>query len=361
MTRNPDSGMFRDGRRGNASLQSVMILALAALILTALRLIWAPGPGGSGGLMAQVEGKFETIFNGGNDPGNSGGGGGGGTSPGDPGGAGDGDDGGNGGSGGNGTNGDGSGGSGSGGSDSGDGQQDGDGTSGKDDDDGAGDDSGDDDDDKSPDDGSGDPDDSGDDQDKDPDQEPDDDDSWENYADIAMAVALESSKAYGQKIIDDAKVAALKQVAKNDPLLEAFGMSIRDFQIESPGARAAAFRGAGVMVDAVVGVDGLIQGDRKVKELAQAGDYRGAWRTTWSTPAKFIADTIFASKAVDVLLSRLPTSAQIAVKVGVPEAVEGAAGAAADVLFDPVATRINAGLWNLYDRGLVPRPRMPRP
>ena len=175
-----------------------------------------------------------------------------------------------------------------------------------------------------------------------------------------MSVAIESSKLYGKEIIEKAKSAALREVATNNPLLEAFGMSVKDFDIDATLGREAAFRGAGVVVDALVAVDGLIQGDAKVKELADAGDFAGAWRATWSTPAKFIADLIFASKAVDLVLDRLPGSVQIAIKVGVPKAIEHAAGAAADALFEPVALRANEKLWDLYDQGLVPRPRNPR-
>ncbi|MCA9008300.1 MAG: hypothetical protein KDB01_01070, partial [Planctomycetaceae bacterium] len=183
---------------------------------------------------------------------------------------------------------------------------------------------------------------------------------WENYSDVAFSAAVETSKLYGKQIIENAKTAALQKVIVNDPLLEAFGMSIKDFDIEDIPARDAAFRGAGIIVDALVGVDGLIEGDAKVRELADAGDFKGAWNKTWSTPAKYIADTIFASKAVDLVLDRLPGSAQLAIKVGVPEAIEHAATATADALYEPIALSVNEKLWELYDEGLVPRPRIPR-
>jgi hypothetical protein len=311
---------------GNASLQSVVILAVAALILMSLKLLWASGPDGNGGLMTQLTNKLDTLFNEGEGgTGGPGGGGPGGGGPGGPGGGGG-------------------------------GEQDEDAPNEDAPDDEGPDDGGPDDDDP----GDGDPDDGGSGRTDDDRDETEPDDDWESYADIAMAVALETSKEYGQKVIADAKQAALQAVAQNDPLLEAFGMSIKDFHIDDTAGRTAALSAAGLMVDVVVGVDGLIQGEKKVREQAAAGNFRGAWRTTWSTPAKFIADTIFASKAVDVVLKRLPTSVQIAVKVTVPEAIEGAAAAAADALYEPVALNINDKLWELHDRGIVPEPRMPR-
>jgi hypothetical protein len=292
------------------TMQSAMILAVSAMVLLGMRMLWDPKYSGSGGLIAFVEQKFVVIFNGGEDiP----------KDPSDPNGGGSG----SGGSGGDGSGGDGSGDDGSGDDGSGDDGSGGDGSGG----DGSG----------------GDP-----------------SDNWDAYADVAMSVAIESSKLYGKEIIEKAKTAALREVATNDPLLEAFGMSVKDFDIDATPGREAAFRGAGVVVDALVGVDGLIQGDAKVRELADAGDFPGAWRATWTTPAKFIADTIFASKAVDLVLDRLPGSVQLAIKVGVPKAIEHAAGAAADALFEPVAVRANEKLWDLYDQGLVPRPRNPR-
>lgn len=56
--------LIRD-HHGMESLQSVLILAVAAMVLLGLKLLWNPGPSGGEGMMAGITGLFETIFNGG--------------------------------------------------------------------------------------------------------------------------------------------------------------------------------------------------------------------------------------------------------------------------------------------------------
>ncbi len=455
-------GRIRRDERGLETLQSVMILAVSALVLLAMRMLWDPQFSGSGGLFAHVEKKLDVIFNGGDegsgsgDPGSggsgsggsgsggsgsggsgsggsgsggsgsggsgsggsgSGGSGSGGSGSGDSrsggsgsGGSGSGGSGSGGsGSGGSGSGGSGSGGSGSGGSGSGGSGSDGSGSggsgsgdsgSGGSGSDGSGSDgsgsggsgsggsgsggsgsgdsgsggsgsggsgsgdsgsggsgsggSG------SGDSGSGDSGSGGSGSGGSGSDDSDKDDGWEDYLDLAKSVAVEASKVYGQQIIDKAKEAAFKVADSDVRLLEAFGLSVKDFDIDSTAARQAVFQSAGVLVDAVTGVDDLLQGDAKVKALARAGKYQEAWTTTWSTPAKFIADTIFASRAVDLALRALPASAQIAIKSGVPKAIEKATSSVASALYEPVALRISDKLWELHDRGLVPQPRIPR-
>ena len=52
---------------GMQTMQSVMILAVSALVLLGMRMLWDPKYSGSGGLFAAVEQKFDVIFNGGEE------------------------------------------------------------------------------------------------------------------------------------------------------------------------------------------------------------------------------------------------------------------------------------------------------
>ncbi len=64
--------LIRD-HHGMESLQSVLILAVAAMVLLGLKLLWNPGSSGGEGMMAGVTELFETIFNGGTPTENNGG------------------------------------------------------------------------------------------------------------------------------------------------------------------------------------------------------------------------------------------------------------------------------------------------
>ncbi|MCA9008163.1 MAG: hypothetical protein KDB01_00380, partial [Planctomycetaceae bacterium] len=55
---------FAENDAGMGTLQSVMILAVSAVVLLGMRMLWDPSYSGSGGLFAAVEKKFDVIFNG---------------------------------------------------------------------------------------------------------------------------------------------------------------------------------------------------------------------------------------------------------------------------------------------------------
>lgn len=52
---------------GMGTLQSVMILAVSAMVLLGMRMFWDPNYSGPGGIFAALEHKFDVIFNGGED------------------------------------------------------------------------------------------------------------------------------------------------------------------------------------------------------------------------------------------------------------------------------------------------------
>lgn len=57
---------------GMETLQSVAILAAAAMVLISMKSLWTPSESGGTGLMAQVEGKLQILINGGEDSGGGG-------------------------------------------------------------------------------------------------------------------------------------------------------------------------------------------------------------------------------------------------------------------------------------------------
>jgi hypothetical protein len=118
---------------------------------------------------------------------------------------------------------------------------------------------------------------------------------------------------------------------------------------------------AGALFDGTQATGGLMDAERDVKALAEAGQYNDAWNRLWSAPAKYATEVFLSSKPVSAALDKLPTSLSVAIQVGLPNVVEGAVAAGADRLWEPVGSRVNNQLWEWYDAGYLPRaPRIPR-
>jgi len=351
------------------TLPSVMILAVSAMVLLGMRMLWDPQHSGSGGLFAGVEHKFDVIFNGGEDvAGNPGNGSGGVGSSGGNGSDGDGS--GGDGSGGDGSGGDGSGGNGSGGNGSGGNGSGGDGSDG-DGSDGDGSDG-----DGSGDDGSGD------------DEKPPIDPGLDPLGDaftttLAKAVAERSKENHLAGVAAAIETATQKlnsteqanclarqlyEAGMKDPNLTILDRAALQGRLSASNialmnARVAAeeavehlkfvkeqttrfSRAVGVMG----AVDGLVKADRKRQELIAAGKYEEAWRESVGGATRYVASvaTTFTDK--------LPGATGSLVSEVIASGAEVAGRQLADNSFPSM---VDLSHW-LYEKPWWPRDRPPR-
>ena len=138
-------------------------------------------------------------------------------------------------------------------------------------------------------------------------------------------------------------------------------LDLDDWDLKKAELNQSLVKNIGIVTGAISAVDGLTQAEQRVKDLADEGKYREAFGTIFSGSSGFITDTILSSKAAGAVLDKLPSSVQVAIQSTIPNAVASVTQAAGEKVFDSVGKKINDKLWSWYDRGYLPRkPRIPR-
>lgn len=137
-------------------------------------------------------------------------------------------------------------------------------------------------------------------------------------------------------------------------------LDLEDWDLKNAELNQSLVKNIGIITGAINAADGLTQAEQQVKDLADEGKYREAFGTIFSGSSRFITDTILNSKAVDTAIGKLPSSVQVAIQSTVPNAVESVTQTIGENVFDSVGKKINDRLWDWYDKGYAPRPRIPR-